>query len=61
MGIPQIQSEIHRFPTQKRTIIAVYIVGIVLFAYTLVPWTETPQSVYWRAPETFWRAAMQSS
>ncbi|KAF7357219.1 hypothetical protein MSAN_01316800 [Mycena sanguinolenta] len=61
MGIPQIQSEMRQFPAQKRTIIAVYITGIALFSYTLVPWTETPGSLYWRAPDAFWRAAMQAS
>ncbi|KAJ6466869.1 hypothetical protein C8R45DRAFT_1020364 [Mycena sanguinolenta] len=61
MGVPQIQSEMRRFPAQKRAIVAVYIAGIALFAWTLVPWTETPGSLYWRAPEAFWRAAMQAS
>ncbi|KAJ6450107.1 hypothetical protein C8R45DRAFT_849261, partial [Mycena sanguinolenta] len=61
MGVPQIQSEMRRFPAQKQTIIAVYITGIALFAYTLVPWTETPGSLYWRAPDAFWSAAMQAS
>ncbi|KAF8192236.1 hypothetical protein K438DRAFT_1829918 [Mycena galopus ATCC 62051] len=61
MGVPQIQSEMRRFPAQKKMIIGVYILGIVLFAYTLVPWTAPrmgEQSLYWRAPETFSHAAV---
>ncbi|KAJ7908361.1 hypothetical protein B0H13DRAFT_2193328 [Mycena leptocephala] len=49
MGIPQLQSEMRRFPAQQQNIIAVYIIGIVLFAITLVPWTADAQSLYWRA------------
>ncbi|KAF7334716.1 putative CAAX prenyl protease 2 [Mycena venus] len=61
MGIPQLQSETRRFPEKKTTIIAVYVIGIALFAYTLVPWTESPTSLYWRAPEAFWRAVVGTS
>jgi hypothetical protein len=42
-------------------IIAAYIIGIVLFAITLVPWTADTQSLYWRAPEAFWRAVVQGA
>jgi hypothetical protein len=42
-------------------IIAVYIIGILLFAITLVPWTADAQSLYWRAPEAFWRAVVQGA
>lgn len=39
-------------------IVGVYVLGIVLFAYTLGPWTDAPASLYWRAPEGFWRGAV---
>ncbi|KAJ7876519.1 hypothetical protein B0H14DRAFT_3083123 [Mycena olivaceomarginata] len=58
MGVPQIQSEMRRFPERKQIIIGVYVLGIVLFAYTLGSWTDAPASLYWRAPEGFWRGAV---
>ncbi|KAJ6562179.1 hypothetical protein B0H19DRAFT_992158 [Mycena capillaripes] len=61
MGIPQMQSEMQRFPAQKQRIIGVYVIGIVLFIFTLGSWTQTPQSLYWREPEAFWRALVQGS
>ncbi|KAJ7132693.1 hypothetical protein C8R46DRAFT_1181249 [Mycena filopes] len=63
MGLPQIQYEMRQFPAQKRVIIAVYLLGIALFAYTLKPWT-TPaggQGLYWSAPEAFWPAVTSIS
>ncbi|KAJ6462663.1 hypothetical protein C8R47DRAFT_1058088 [Mycena vitilis] len=61
MGFPQMQSEMQRFPAQRRNIIAAYILGVLLFFLTLVPFTETKGSLYWRAPEAFWRAVVQGS
>ncbi|KAJ7635570.1 hypothetical protein DFH06DRAFT_1272188 [Mycena polygramma] len=61
MGFPQMQSEMQRFPAQQRNIIAAYILGVLLFFFTLVPFTETKGSLYWRAPEAFWRAVVQGS
>ncbi|KAJ7107736.1 hypothetical protein C8R44DRAFT_885143 [Mycena epipterygia] len=55
MGVPQMGSEIAHFPARKNAIRAAYLLGIVLFAATLVPWTAQP-SLYWRAPAEFWRA-----
>ncbi|KAJ7615516.1 hypothetical protein FB45DRAFT_935875 [Roridomyces roridus] len=56
MGIPQIQDELRRFPKKRGQIRTAYIVGILLFAGTLVPWTKSEGSVYWRAPVEFWKA-----
>ncbi|KAJ6476456.1 hypothetical protein C8R47DRAFT_1178864 [Mycena vitilis] len=61
MGIPQMQDEMRRFPAQRQRIIAAYILGILLFALTLGPWTKNAESIYWRAPEAFWRTVMQTS
>jgi len=61
MGIPQMQSEMRRFPAQRQAIIGTYIIGIMLFACTLSWWTEPPagqQSLYWTAPEAFWRGVV---
>ncbi|KAJ7203339.1 hypothetical protein GGX14DRAFT_523537 [Mycena pura] len=60
MGVPQIGAELRRFPAHKTSIIAVYIIGIVLFLGTLRPWTAVKDSLYWHAPEDFWRLAMHS-
>ncbi|KAJ7615502.1 hypothetical protein FB45DRAFT_244452 [Roridomyces roridus] len=56
MGMPQIQDELRRFPKKRTQIRTAYIVGILLFAGTLVPWTKSEGSVYWRAPTDFWKA-----
>ncbi|KAJ7759428.1 hypothetical protein DFH07DRAFT_919023 [Mycena maculata] len=58
MGIPQMGGEMRRFPAHKKSIIAAYVLGIVLFSGTLMPWTATPgkESLYWRAPAEFRRS-----
>ncbi|KAJ7162813.1 hypothetical protein C8R46DRAFT_1101591 [Mycena filopes] len=63
MGLPQIQYEMRRFPAQKRVIIAVYLLGIALFTYTLKPWTAPAggQGLYWSVPGAFWRAVVSTS
>ncbi|KAJ7610586.1 hypothetical protein DFH06DRAFT_1246141, partial [Mycena polygramma] len=61
MGVPQMQDEMRRFPAQRRKIIAAYILGILLFIFTLGPWTKNAESIYWRAPEVFWRTVVQRS
>ncbi|KAJ7610547.1 hypothetical protein DFH06DRAFT_1286650 [Mycena polygramma] len=61
MGVPQMQDEMRRFPAQRRNIIAAYILGVLLFVFTLDPWTKNAESVYWRAPEAFWRNVVQRS
>ncbi|KAJ6453443.1 hypothetical protein C8R47DRAFT_924400, partial [Mycena vitilis] len=50
MGIPQMQDEMQRFPAQRRNIMAAYILGILLFASTVGPWTKNAEKVYWSAP-----------
>ncbi|KAJ7046329.1 hypothetical protein C8F04DRAFT_1063984 [Mycena alexandri] len=60
MGLPQIQYEMRRFPSQKQVILAVYLLGIALFAYTLKPWTAG-QSIYWSIPDVFWRTVVGST
>ncbi|KAK7042327.1 putative CAAX prenyl protease 2 [Favolaschia claudopus] len=55
MGVPQMGLEIKSFPAKKRAIQIAYAIGIISFIYTLVPWTETPGSVFWLGPERFWR------
>ncbi|KAJ7117970.1 hypothetical protein C8R43DRAFT_1036556 [Mycena crocata] len=47
MGVPQLGSEIRRFPARKTAIQSVYALGILLFAGTLAPWTRRA-SLYWR-------------
>ncbi|KAJ7195652.1 hypothetical protein GGX14DRAFT_575443 [Mycena pura] len=57
MGLPQPGVELKRFPAHKKSIITAYVLGILLFAGTLVPWTEVPArmaSLYWSSPADFW-------
>jgi len=49
MGVPQIGWEMERFRRKQNAILMAYALGIVLFFYTLGPWTRTPTSLYWRA------------
>ncbi|KAJ7472660.1 hypothetical protein FB451DRAFT_1250279 [Mycena latifolia] len=56
MGVPQLGAELRRFPAHKNSIIASYVLGIVLFCGTLQPWTAQWNSLYWRPPAEFWRA-----
>ncbi|KAF7336111.1 putative CAAX prenyl protease 2 [Mycena venus] len=58
MGVPQMHGEMQRFPAQAQNIIGFYITGIILFFLTLEAWTESPVSLYWRAPEAFWQQAV---
>ncbi|KAJ7052035.1 hypothetical protein C8F01DRAFT_1166898 [Mycena amicta] len=39
MGLPDIAGELGRLPKHKTSIIAAYLLGIGLFAYTYLPWT----------------------
>ncbi|KAJ7662987.1 hypothetical protein B0H17DRAFT_1093154 [Mycena rosella] len=59
MGIPQLGYELRRTPAYRTSIQVAYVLGIVGFAGTLVPWTAVPaggeESLYWRAPEMFAR------
>ncbi|KAF7333747.1 hypothetical protein MVEN_02331300 [Mycena venus] len=61
-----------RFPGQEKArsethgpaaIIVMYILGIALSAYKLVPWKEShgAVSLYWRGLEAFWRPVLGTS
>ncbi|KAJ6514753.1 hypothetical protein DFH09DRAFT_1049058 [Mycena vulgaris] len=58
MGVPQLSLEMRRFPARKKSIITAYVVGIVLFFSTLLPWTAERQSLYWGPPADFWRSVV---
>ncbi|KAF7422265.1 hypothetical protein PC9H_010421 [Pleurotus ostreatus] len=48
MGIPQLGYEVSKFPQQKRFIYLAYVTGILGFVMKIVPWTKTPDSLYWQ-------------
>ncbi|KAL4264712.1 peptidase U48 family protein [Pleurotus pulmonarius] len=48
MGLPQLGYEVSKFPKQKRFIYLAYMTGVLGFVMKLVPWTNTPYSLYWQ-------------
>jgi prenyl protein peptidase len=47
MGFPDIKFHLRCFPKRRKAILLAYLAGIAAFCYTLVPWTSTPDSLYW--------------
>ncbi|KDQ59849.1 hypothetical protein JAAARDRAFT_56792 [Jaapia argillacea MUCL 33604] len=47
MGVPQLGAEVRKFPTKKTHIISAYILGIILYVYTMRAWTKVDGGMYW--------------
>ncbi|TEB27418.1 hypothetical protein FA13DRAFT_1634612 [Coprinellus micaceus] len=47
MGFPNIGWELQAYPHRRKQIIAVYLAGVVGFAFVLSRWTFTPDSIFW--------------
>ncbi|KAF8148226.1 hypothetical protein B0H34DRAFT_785703 [Crassisporium funariophilum] len=47
MGVPEVGYEMRRFPKYRTLIIAMYLIGVAAFVYTLARWTETTGNFYW--------------
>jgi len=50
MGLPDLGNEIYEFSHRKWSLIAMYVVGVVGYIYTLSNWTLAEESLYW--PQT---------
>ncbi|KAI8801607.1 hypothetical protein BJ742DRAFT_779186 [Cladochytrium replicatum] len=48
MGVPDIADVISRPLHQRAALLLFYVSGVVLFAFSCVPTTNTPRSIYWQ-------------
>ncbi|KAI0337417.1 hypothetical protein BDW22DRAFT_1364191 [Trametopsis cervina] len=50
MGLPGFGSDVAQYPHRRTAIIAMYIIGIVGYIYTLRSWTTGDRGLYWTPP-----------